>query len=196
MTQIVLIVDDEPDIREILVDFFSREPYRVLSGGSAREALQILDREPVDVVICDEKMPGMQGSELLSIVRKKFPDTIRIILTGHASLEAAIRAINEGEIYRFFTKPCNLVDLAVTVRQALKHKALMKESQRLLRATRRQSAFIEDLEKRYPGITEVKRNEGGAIVIDENLDDQACDNLIDQISETVKECEDYFRGDS
>lgn len=188
----ILIVDDEPDIRKILVDLFSRELYGVLSAGSAKDALKILAREQVDVVISDERMPGMSGSEFLSIVRNEFPDTIRIILTGHASLEAAIRAINEGEIYRFFTKPCNVVDLAVTVRQALEHKELTKESQRMLKTVKRQNALIEDLEEQYPGITKVKRVEGGAIVIDGDIDEKGSGNLTEQISDMVKQCESFF----
>ena len=188
----VLIVDDEPDIRKILVDVFEREPYDVFSVGSGKEALALLAGEPVDVVISDERMPGMNGSELLSIVRKQFPETIRIILTGHASIEAAIRAINEGEIYRFFTKPCNIVDLAVTVRQALEHKELTTESQRMLKTMKRQTALIEDLEEQYPGITKVKRVEGGAIVIDDDIDEKGSDNLTEQISDMVKQCETFF----
>lgn len=188
----ILIVDDEQDIRNILVDVFEREPYDVLSAGSGKEALALIADKPVDVVISDERMPGMSGSELLSIVRKQFPETIRIILTGHASLEAAIRAINEGEIYRFFTKPCNVVDLAVTVRQALEHKELAKESQRMLKTVKRQNALIEDLEGQYPGITKVKRVEDGAIVIDDDLDGKEADNLAEQISDMVKQCESFF----
>jgi two-component system probable response regulator PhcQ len=103
----------------MLKDAFSREPYNILCADSAEEALPILAREQVDVVISDEKMPGMSGSEFLSLVRQEYPDTIRIILTGYGSLESAIRAINEGEIYRLFTKPCNVIDLAITIRLAL-----------------------------------------------------------------------------
>ena len=170
MNHSVLIVDDEPVIRNSLKELFSREPYTILTAGSAGEALDLLADEQVDVVISDEKMPGMSGSELLAIVRKKYPDTIRMILTGYASLESAMRAINEGEIYRFFTKPCNLVDLAVTVRQALEQKDLMKEAQRLNNLVEQQSGIIETMEKQYPGITEVKRNASGAIVIDDEVD--------------------------
>ncbi len=162
----VLIVDDEPAIRDILKDVLSREPYDILTAGSAEEALTLLAREPVDVVISDEKMPGISGSEFLAVVRQKFPDTIRIILTGHASLESAIRAINEGEIYRFFTKPCNVRDLAITIRQALQQKNFMKENQRLFKMGKEQPALIEALEKQYPGITEVKRDARGVIIID------------------------------
>ena len=125
MQHAVLVVDDEPDVRDMLTQALSREPYEVLCADSAEEALDIIAREPVDVVLSDEKMPGMSGTEFLAIVRRQYPDTIRMILTGHASLESAIHAINEGEIYRFFTKPCNMVDLMVTIRQALKHKDLI-----------------------------------------------------------------------
>lgn len=170
MNHSVLIVDDDPAIRNILKELFSSEPYSVLTAGSAREALDLLAGEQVDVVISDEKMPGMSGSELLVIVREKYPDTIRMILTGYASLESAMRAINEGEIYRFFTKPCNLVDLAVTVRQALEQKDLMKEAQRLNKVVEQQSGIIETMEKQYPGITKVKRNTNGAIIIDDVAD--------------------------
>ena len=204
MVQNILIVDDEPDIRKILSDLFSREPYGVFSAGSAKDALDVLGDQQIDVVISDEKMPGMSGSEFLSVVRKKFPDTIRMILTGHASLDAAIRSINEGEIYRFFTKPCNLIDLAVTVRQALQHKKLMKKSQDLLKVTMHQSALMDDLEKQHPGITKLKRNEGGAIIIDSDPDEKGTDHditreyntLIDQISETVRKYETLFPDDS
>jgi len=75
-----------------LKDALANEPYDILSAASAEEALPILDREQVDVVISDEKMPGMSGSEFLAIVRQEYPDTVRMILTGHASLESAIRA--------------------------------------------------------------------------------------------------------
>lgn len=165
MNNNVLIVDDESTIRDILKDVFAREPYGILSAASAEEGLEVLAKEHVDVVISDEKMPGMLGSEFLSIVRQKYPDTIRIILTGYASLEAAIRAINEGEIYRFFTKPCNVFDLAVTVRQALQHKDLMKEAQEMLKVVKQQSAFIEEMEKQHPGITQVKRDADGAVIL-------------------------------
>ena len=69
----LLIVDDEPDVLNMLVDFFSNEPYDVFSAATAEDALDILERENIDVVITDELMPGMSGSELISIVRKTFP---------------------------------------------------------------------------------------------------------------------------
>ncbi len=166
MKHTILIIDDDVAIREMMKESFSKEPYTVLIAGSADEALSILSQEPVDVVISDEKMPGMSGSELLAVVRKKYPDTIRMILTGHANLDTAIRAINEGEIYRFFKKPCNMIDLAITVRQALQHKAVLEESQRLQKVVKQQSTLLDDIEQQYPGISTVKRNEKGAIILE------------------------------
>ena len=162
----VLIVDDETATREVMKESFSREPYTVMIASSAEEALSMLSQDPVDVVLSDERMPGMSGSELLAAVRKKYPDTIRMILTGHADLETAIRAINEGEIYRFFTKPCNMIDLAITVRQALQHKELLEESKRLEKVVKQQSSLIDDIEQQHPGISNVKRNAGGAIILE------------------------------
>ena len=163
----ILIVDDEPAFIALLKEAFCREPYEVLSSSSASEALDLLASEPVDLVVSDEKMPGMSGSEFLAMVRAKYPQTVRIILTGHASLEAAIRSINQGEIYRFFTKPCNIFDLVITIRHALQHQELMKENQRLLRTIKRQSDIIEQLERDYPGITFVKRGARGEILLSE-----------------------------
>ncbi|MDY6791012.1 MAG: response regulator [Thermodesulfobacteriota bacterium] len=164
----ILVVDDQQIIRDMLENTLSRESYTVYCAGSAEEALKILSQESIDVVISDEVMPGMTGTQFLAVVRKAYPDVIRIILTGHASLESAMRAINEGEIYRFLTKPCNLVDLSVTIRQALQQKYLKNENKRLAKIVKQQSYSLGEIEEKYPGITKVKRDSGGAIIIDDN----------------------------
>ena len=189
----VLIVDDESIITDMLKDVLSSEPYRILSAGSAEDALDILAHEQIDVLISDERMPGMSGSEFLAFARHKYPETIRMILTGHASLEGAIRAINEGEIYRFFTKPCNVFDLAITIRQALQQKDLMRESRRLLKMLNRQSAFIESLEKQYPGITKVRKDATGEVILEGGADDGSFEGLLSSITLTMKKCEASFK---
>ena len=187
MRHTILIVDDEPIITQILTDVLSREPYVILTAGSAEEALRLLARKHVDVIISDEKMPGMSGSEFLAVARKKYPDTIRIILTGQGSLESAMHAINEGQIYRFFTKPCNVLDLAMTIQRAIQQNDRKKEIQCLLSREKRQSAFIKTLEKQYPGITKVNKDSKGEIVIDDAIDDRRWDTLIEEISIAVKD---------
>jgi two-component system probable response regulator PhcQ len=166
----VLFVDDEPHVTEALKRALRKEPYEVLSASSAREALALMKREPVDVVISDERMPGMPGSEFLAVVFQEYPDTVRIILTGHANLDAAVRAINQGHIYRFLTKPVNDLELSVTIRQAIQYKELASGSRRLLKTARQQHALIEELERANPGITDVDRDEDGAIVLDEEVE--------------------------
>jgi two-component system, probable response regulator PhcQ len=175
---IVLFVDDEPHILGGLRDALRKFPFTVLTAAGGQQALSLLESQEVDAVVSDERMPGMTGSEFLSIVRQKHPQTIRIILTGQASLPTAIRAINEGEVYRFLTKPCAAVDLAVTIQRALQLRNLARESARLLARTREQDRILVELEDKHPGISEVKRSQDGAIEVDDIAD---IDELVRQI---------------
>ncbi len=163
----ILLVDDEPHVIEALIRTLHKEPYEILSAGSAEEALAILARERVEVVIADEMMPGMLGSELLTLVCRQHPDTIRIILTGHAKLESALRAINEGRIYRYLTKPCNELELRVTLRQALQHRELAVAGRSLLKKVKRQHSILQQLENDHPGITVIHRDATGTILLDD-----------------------------
>jgi len=170
---VVLLVDDEAEILRGLGYALRRRPFAILTATSSTQALRLLETNAVDVVVSDERMPNMPGSEFLGIVRRMYPETIRIVLTGQASLDAAIRAINEGGVYRFLTKPCSPAELAVTIERALQFRDLTRESPGLVDRTREQDQILRDLEDDYPGISEVKRNVRGEIVLDEsfNLDD-------------------------
>jgi len=168
MNYTILIVDDQELIRDLLEDTLQRENFTVLSAASAENALAILESYPVDVVVSDEVMPGMAGSDFLAIVRQKYPDTIRMILTGHARIDSAIKAINEGEVYRFFTKPCNVVDLMVSIKQGLNQKELERENQRLLQLVQEKSASEASLKQKHPELFEVKRDASGAVIIDDD----------------------------
>jgi len=143
----VLLVDDEPNLTAALKRALRREPYDIVTANSGQEALAILAAQPIDVVVTDEQMPGMSGSELLRTVCRRYPATVRMMLTGQASLEAAIRAINEGEVYRFFIKPCNDADLRLTIRNALQQQALVRQSRRLLREYRKWVAARQERER-------------------------------------------------
>jgi len=184
-TATILLVDDEPNITDALKRAFRREPYEFLTATSGAAALVALERHAVDVVISDEQMPGMSGSEFLSAVRKQYPDTIRMILSGQASLEAAVRAINEGEVYRFFLKPCNPTDLMFTVQQALAHKRLEYSSRRLLREYQRQASVLARLEHNSPGILLLDTDEEGAVVVDESDGDCDVGDLLEQIQQAI-----------
>jgi two-component system probable response regulator PhcQ len=131
--------------------------------------------------VSDEQMPGMSGSEFLAIVRKQYPHTIRMILSGQASLEAAVRAINEGEVYRFFLKPCNPTDLILTIRQALTHKRLEEQSRRLLREFQKQAAVLAKLNHKGPDLLRLDTDEQGALVIDDSDGDGEVTDLLAEI---------------
>ena len=121
---------------------------------SAEQAAKHLESQRIDLIVCDQNMPGMSGIDFLAGVAKDYPDIIRIMLTGEPSLDTAMRAINEGKVYHFFTKPCNEIDLAVTIRHALQQKALIEKSRGLLEVTKSQSALIDKarIARRLKGI--------------------------------------------
>lgn len=136
--QSVLLVDDDARLLAALRRALHYEPYELLIAESADAALRLLATTPVDVLVTDQRMPGMWGAEFLARVRAEHPHVVSIMLTGHADLATAISAINAGEVYRFFTKPCDAPALAAAIRQALQLKALIRQSRRLLETVRRQ----------------------------------------------------------
>ncbi len=123
---VVLFVDDEPQVLETFRRVFHQESFAVATASSAALALDILARgaagRGVDVVVTDEKMPGMSGSELLAETARRHPSVIGVMLTGEASLDAAIRGINQGRVFRFLTKPFATDRLAAIIREALAEK--------------------------------------------------------------------------
>ena len=166
----LLLVDDEPNLTSALVRSLDRNQFEIFTADSAQKGLMILAGNDIDVVVSDERMPGMSGSEFLSEVRKKWPNTIRMILSGQADLEAAVRAINEGEVYRFLLKPCHPQELQLTILQGLQHKKLVAQSRRLLQEHQKTTNLLEELEKANPGITKIEMDEDGAILMDDDDD--------------------------
>jgi len=128
----ILVVDDEEAILETMTYTFE-DDYQVLTATSASQALDLLQREgPVAVVISDQRMPEMTGVEFLAKVFEMEPTTVRIILTGFADMNAIIRAINDGHVYAYITKPWEPSDLKQVVRRAVDHHELAVENERLL----------------------------------------------------------------
>lgn len=172
MTNRILLVDDEPHIISALKRVLLEEPYEILAAGNAEEGLKLLESTRVKVVISDERMPGMGGAEFLSIVRNSHPETVRILLTGYASLEAAITAVNGGEIYRFFMKPWDDLELILAIRTAVEKYDLEEENRRLLSLVRRQARELKAMEERFPGITGIERGVDGSITLPDLSDEE------------------------
>ncbi|WP_285961667.1 response regulator [Pseudomonas tohonis] len=113
----VMFVDDEERILRSLALQFRRD-YEVLTESDPLRALERLAREPVHIVVSDQRMPQMSGAELLTQVREMAPDCLRILLTGYSDLDAAVEALNSGGIFRYLTKPWDPQEMAFTLRQA------------------------------------------------------------------------------
>ncbi|WP_136515473.1 response regulator [Geomonas edaphica] len=174
----ILLVDDEPHVISALVRGLDEEPYLITGAHGGKEALGLMAQHRYKVVISDEKMPGMDGAEFLGAVKELYPETVRIMLTGHASVEATMRAVNSGEIYRFFTKPWDETELKLALRSAVEKYDLEEENRRLLRTVKRQSQELKYLEKSYPGITDLRREADGAIRIDEDVTEEEIASII------------------
>lgn len=121
--QTLLILDDEQNIIRSLTRLLRRDGYRILSTTDAQEAFQLLAENNVQVVISDQRMPEISGTEFLSQVKDIYPDTIRIVLSGYTDLKSITEAINQGAIYKFLTKPWEDDQLRQHIRQAFLHQA-------------------------------------------------------------------------
>lgn len=141
----ILFVDDETNILMALKRLFRPEGYRIFTAESAAQGLEIMAHESVDLVISDMRMPEMNGAQFLEKVRAQWPDTVRILLTGYAEIEATIDAINKGQIYRYISKPWEDNDITLTVKHALQQKILERDKLRLEELTHKQNEELKDL---------------------------------------------------
>ena len=143
----ILLVDDEPGVLSALKRVFRQENYEVVTCNDPKQALDLLAKESFQVMISDYMMPGMNGGELLKQTRALHPAMIRIMLTGHADVNAVISAMKAGAVYKFILKPWNDDDLRVTVALALQQFELMQKNSDLQRANQEQTKEIQKLAK-------------------------------------------------
>lgn len=181
MNNTILIVDDEPNVISALQRNLLDEEYDILTAASGEEGLAILKENRAKVVISDERMPGMDGADFLSLVQIRYPDTVRIMLTGHASVDAAMKAVNEGGVYRFFVKPWNDVELLLALRSAIEKYDLEAENRRLLGMIRKQAVELKIMERRHSGITRLEKDEQGNLLIPDFSEEE--------VAEILAECE-------
>jgi putative nucleotidyltransferase with HDIG domain len=119
MTDALLIVDDEDRILRSIERVLMDSDLRILKANSGDEALRLLQKEELSVILSDNMMPGMKGIDLLSKAKIKAPDTVRILMTGQADLQTAIDAINKGEVFRFITKPWDNAELEEVIQEGV-----------------------------------------------------------------------------
>lgn len=141
----LLLVDDERPILNVLTRILRKEPYRILTADSAEEALEVLSREAVQVVVSDFRMPGMSGVDLLREVKQRYPNTVRVVVSGYADGKLIMDSINVGEVYRFLPKPWNDEELVVTLRQCFAQHRLISENERLIAQVRAQNEELREM---------------------------------------------------
>jgi DNA-binding NtrC family response regulator len=167
----VLFVDDEPAILRAIVRALRGSSFEVLAADSAEDALALMRARGVDVLVSDIDMPGMSGLELVKLVRREFPATLRMLLTAAGTMTRTLEAINEGEVHRFFTKPFDFELFRATMRSLVERIEKLRRDGELDARAARRAEFYRWVEEVFPGTLDVVRNEAGEVVIDPPAED-------------------------
>ncbi|MBI3823137.1 MAG: hybrid sensor histidine kinase/response regulator [Planctomycetes bacterium] len=152
----LLVVDDEPDLVQSVQDLL-RFDYRVLTATRASEGLKMMQNERVHIVMSDQSMPEMTGVELLQRVKQEHPDAIRLLFTAYSDLNAVIDAINEGNVYRYISKPWEVEDLKATLRQAYDFYRLQEERRFLTKEVQAKNVMLASANAELRRANEVKK---------------------------------------
>jgi putative nucleotidyltransferase with HDIG domain len=170
LAKTLLLVDDEPNILNALKRLLRRDGYTILTASSGEEGLEVLNKQPVGIIISDYRMPAMTGIEFLSRVKELYPDTIRIVLSGFSDLDTVTDAINQGNIYKFISKPWDDAQLRTVIEEAFENYLLKTENTQL--TEKLQNAYVclqKKNEENTSLINEIVTNSSnGIIVIDQN----------------------------
>jgi YesN/AraC family two-component response regulator len=145
-------VDDEPNILSALKRLLRKEPYRVLTANDGQEALRQLSTDLVHIIISDQRMPGMSGTDLMAQVKDAYPDVLRIILTGYTDVDSITESINKGHIYKFFLKPWNDQNLTLEIRQALEQYDLIQTNRRLEQSIVEQNRQLKEMNEQLESL--------------------------------------------
>ncbi|MBQ0931399.1 response regulator [Ideonella sp. 4Y16] len=141
----ILLVDDEPSVLSALRRLLRPHGYRLQQATSGAEALALLREAPVDLIISDMRMPGMDGAQFLEASREPAPEAVRILLTGYADISSTVQAINRGELHRYIQKPWDDQDILLIVRQALERQGLERRNRQLSAENARRNEELRQL---------------------------------------------------
>jgi len=141
----ILCVDDEPNVLKALRRLFRGSDYNIYLADSGAQGLEVLAQQAIDLIISDMRMPHMDGAEFFTQAAEKWPDTVRILLTGYADIESTITAVNNGKIYSYCRKPWEDDELKALVTKAVEEKRLREERVQLFEIIHQQNAELKDL---------------------------------------------------
>jgi len=139
----LLIIDDEIEITKSIARQFRRK-YQVFSATSASEGMEIMEKEHVQVILSDQRMPDMTGVDFFSVIKDKYPDALKLLITGYSDIEAVIGAINEGQVFRYVTKPWNPNELESIVKEAFEKYELITNNRRLMLSLQDSNIRLEE----------------------------------------------------
>jgi DNA-binding response OmpR family regulator len=182
-TPTILIVDDDENHVDSIKRMLRSEPFRILSAWSGDVALDLLSVETVDVIVTDEQLSGMSGTDLVMAVHRQFPTVMSIMLSDQTSQGTIIQALNQGELYRFLIKPYSATELGSHIRQALRYKNMLDSCPQVLPILRRQSQVLATLGHRQPGIIQPVGET--AHVFERRIDPQADDDLAELLEVAI-----------
>ena len=143
--QAILLVDDEAQILKSLRRLLRKEPYDIYTADGGENGLKVLREQSIQMIISDQRMPQMSGTEFLQKAREICPNTIRVMLSGYAEPEAILSSINQGEVFRFVAKPWNDDELKTTIRQCLEHYDIVAENQVLTEQSLLHTKQLEEM---------------------------------------------------
>jgi response regulator RpfG family c-di-GMP phosphodiesterase len=155
----VLCVDDEKNILSSLKRLLRKEGYRLLTATSGPEGLKLFDENGVHLVISDQRMPQMSGTEFLSVVKERYPDTIRVVLTGYTDVDAITESINKGHVYKFLLKPWNDQSLKLEIRQALDQYDLIQANKLLDQKVLQQNEELKRINENLEALVQERTKE-------------------------------------
>ncbi len=183
----VLIIDDEPNILNSLRRALTSGEVDIYTAPDTEKATEILKQEDnIEVIICDNRLPGVPGIDFLTKIKPMYPDTIRILITGYPDLSTAMDAINKAHIWRYLLKPVEIGELKMMVGQAFNYYKIVKENRLLLQIARQQAEWLKILQERYPDIIAKEVDTSSMYIIEEK-----------QISSLVEKfMERYYKRDS
>jgi two-component system, probable response regulator PhcQ len=162
----ILIVDDEEKIIKAIQRTLRKENYHIFTALGGQEGLNLLEMREFDLVMSDQKMPGMDGVTFLQKVKAEQPRTLTIMLTGENDIQVAMQAINEAGVYKFIMKPWDDDDLKITIRRALESLDLTRERDTLRERVKSRDTLLRTLEKEHPGITQVEKDDDGYLILE------------------------------
>lgn len=163
----ILCVDDEKNVLSALERLFLDDDYEILTSSSGDEGLEVLRNiSPIQIIISDYRMPGMNGVDFLKEVNRNWPETVRIVLSGYADTTSVVSAINEGQIYKFIPKPWNDDELKVTIANAIERYELYKQNIYYAEELKRYNEELQNLNNNFEKLIEERVSE---LVVQNNM---------------------------